>query len=119
MNFSKTEKSVHQLWFKVWTLSLPVVVIVHGNQEPQALATITWDNAFAEWGRAPFRVPEKVSWARMASALNMKWTSQCGTTRNLTEDNIYYLACKAFRNGVSRIQNGRFVVEPPFLDQKL
>ena len=31
--------------------SLPVVVIVHGNQEPHAWATILWDNAFAEWGR--------------------------------------------------------------------
>lgn len=30
------------------TLSLPVVVIVHGNQEPHAWATVTWDNAFAE-----------------------------------------------------------------------
>ena len=30
------------------TLSLPVVVIVHGVQEPQAWATITWDNASAE-----------------------------------------------------------------------
>ena len=46
--------------FQVFTLSLPVVVIVHGNQEPQALATITWDNAFAEWGRRPFVVPDKV-----------------------------------------------------------
>jgi signal transducer and activator of transcription 5B len=36
------------LVFSVWALSLPVVVIVHGNQEPQSWATITWDNAFAE-----------------------------------------------------------------------
>jgi signal transducer and activator of transcription 5B len=43
-------------------MSLPVVVIVHGNQEPQALATITWDNAFAEWGRRPFHIPEKVNY---------------------------------------------------------
>ena len=50
-----TEFQVGELKFQVWTLSLPVVVIVHGNQEPQALATITWDNAFAEWGRPPFR----------------------------------------------------------------
>lgn len=28
--------------------SLPVVVIVHGNQEPHAHATVTWFNAFAE-----------------------------------------------------------------------
>ena len=51
---------VGELNFQVFTLSLPVVVIVHGNQEPQALATITWDNAFAEWGRRPFVVPDKV-----------------------------------------------------------
>merc|ERR1712062_907651 len=48
-----TEFTVGDLKFQLWTLSLPVVVIVHGNQEPQALATVTWDNAFAEWGRRP------------------------------------------------------------------
>jgi len=93
-----TEFQIGELKFQVWTLSLPVVVIVHGNQEPQALATITWDNAFAEWGRPPFRVPDKVSWPKMAQALNMKWTSACGTNRSLTEENLYYLACKVFRN---------------------
>lgn len=31
-----------------WTLSLPVVAVVHGNQEPHAWATVTWDNAFAD-----------------------------------------------------------------------
>jgi len=49
-------------------LSLPVVVIVHGNQEPQALATVTWDNAFAEWGRRPFCVPDKVTWGQVSNA---------------------------------------------------
>lgn len=49
-----------ELMFQVWTLSLPVVVIVHGNQEPHAHATITWDNAFSEPGRMPFAVPDKV-----------------------------------------------------------
>ena len=29
-------------------LSLPVVVTVHVTQQPQAEATIFWDNAFAE-----------------------------------------------------------------------
>ena len=71
------------------------MVIVHGNQEPQALATVTWDNAFAEWGRRPFIVPDKVSWAQAGNALNMKWTAACGSP--LTPDNLYYLACKAFR----------------------
>lgn len=50
-----------ELMFQVWTLSLPVVVIVHGNQEPHAWATVTWDNAFSEPGRVPFAVPDKVS----------------------------------------------------------
>lgn len=49
-----------EIYFQVWTLSLPVVVIVHGNQEPHAWATVSWDNAFAEQGRIPFTVPEKV-----------------------------------------------------------
>merc|ERR1719219_1297861 len=91
-----TEFQVGELRFQVWTLSLPVVVTVHGNQEPQALATITWDNAFAQWGRLPFKVPDKVSWARLAETLNIKWSSQCG--RGLTEDNLYCLACKVMRN---------------------
>lgn len=91
-----TEFTVGDLKFQLWTLSLPVVVIVHGNQEPQALATVTWDNAFAEWGRRPFAVPDKVTWGQVSNALNMKWTAACGS--NLTDENLYYLACKAFRN---------------------
>ena len=50
----------HGEHIQVCAPSLPVVVIVHGNQEPHAWATILWDNAFAEWGRTPFVVPEKV-----------------------------------------------------------
>ena len=100
-----TEFQIGELKFQVWTLSLPVVVIVHGNQEPQALATITWDNAFAEWGRPPFRVPDKVPWAKMAEALNMKWQSQCSTARSLTQENLYYLATKIFRNSGLNVED--------------
>ena len=78
-----TEFHVGELSFQVWTLSLPVVVIVHGSQEAQAMATIIWDNAFSEWSRLPFRVPDKVFWTDLASALNMKWTSVCRTNRGL------------------------------------
>jgi len=91
-----TEFQVSELKFQLWTFSLPVVVIEHGNQEPQALATVVWDNGFAEWGRRPFYVPDKVTWAEAGKALNMKWAAACGSP--LTEDNLYYLACKAFRN---------------------
>lgn len=86
-----------ELVFQVWTLSLPVVVIVHGNQEPHAWATVTWDNAFAEPGRVPFVVPDKVPWGQVAEALNMKFRSATG--RSLTEDNLRFLAEKAFRSG--------------------
>ena len=97
-------------------------------------ATILWDNAFAEWGRQPFLVPEKVPWLQVsvipkkwntprpvgntiwlitkkgihcdllgvqfdyeqvASTLNMKFKASCG--RQLTEENLKFLAGKAFR----------------------
>jgi len=80
--------------YQVCAPSLPVVVIVHGNQEPHAWATILWDNAFAEWGRQPFLVPEKVPWIQVANTLNMKFKASCG--RGLTEENLKFLAGKAF-----------------------
>lgn len=70
-----------ELMFHVWTLSLPVVVIVHGNQEPHAWATVTWDNAFCEPGRVPFAVPDKVNvnffeYLRISSGLNVDQSSR-------------------------------------------
>eukprot|EP00095_Tigriopus_kingsejongensis_P006372 maker-scaffold42_size484952-snap-gene-3.26 protein:Tk06372 transcript:maker-scaffold42_size484952-snap-gene-3.26-mRNA-1 annotation:"signal transducer and activator of transcription 5b" len=82
--------------YQVLAPSLPVVVIVHGNQEPHAWATILWDNAFAEWGRQPFLVPDKVPWSQLANSLNVKFKALCG--RCLTEDNLRFLASKAFRS---------------------
>ncbi|KAK9728257.1 STAT protein, protein interaction domain [Popillia japonica] len=84
-----------ELMFHVWTLSLPVVVIVHGNQEPHAWATVTWDNAFSEPGRVPFTVPDKVPWHKVADTLSLKFRSATG--RPLTEENLLFLADKAFR----------------------
>lgn len=43
------------LSFSEQTLSLPVVVIVHGSQDNNATATVLWDNAFAEPVRKCFR----------------------------------------------------------------
>jgi signal transducer and activator of transcription 5B len=84
--------------FSVWALSLPVVVIVHGNQEPQSWATITWDNAFAEINRTPFIVPENVPWNRLAEALNMKFASSTG--RALTQDNLHFLCEKYYETSL-------------------
>lgn len=77
------------------TISLPVAVIVHGNQEPHALATIIWDNAFSLPGRTPFAVPDKVPWHQAAHALNLKFASLTG--KALSEDNMLYLAEKLFK----------------------
>ncbi|XP_050360044.1 signal transducer and activator of transcription 5B isoform X1 [Nymphalis io] len=87
-----------ELVFQVWTLSLPVVVIVHGNQEPHGWATVTWDNAFSSPGRVPFTVPDKVSWGQLAETLRIKFCSATGG--DLSEDNLRFLAEKIFRTSV-------------------
>ncbi|KAL1490502.1 hypothetical protein ABEB36_013184 [Hypothenemus hampei] len=92
-----------ELMFQVWTLSLPVVVIVHGNQEPHAWATVTWDNAFSEPGRCLFQVPDKVPWAKMKETLSQKFKHATG--RRLTEENLRFLADKAFRGNYNESAN--------------
>ncbi|KAL5010871.1 hypothetical protein ScPMuIL_013176 [Solemya velum] len=88
-----------ELVFQVWTLSLPVVVTVHGNQECNALATVLWDNQFSEPGRVPFVVPEAVPWPKLAEMLNSKFTSM--TEGPLTKENLNYLATKIFGGKVT------------------
>lgn len=68
---------------------------MHGNQEPRACATISWDNAFGQPGRSLFNVPEEVPWKYMSEVLNMKFILATG--RGLTKENLTYLAEKAFR----------------------
>ncbi|XP_055848929.1 signal transducer and transcription activator-like isoform X2 [Episyrphus balteatus] len=82
--------------FTVSTLSPPVVVIVHGNQEHQACATIMWDNAFSEIGRDLFVVPDRVSWTKLSEALYLKCFSE--TKRGFTDANRYFLYEKFFPN---------------------
>nr|XP_027199472.1 signal transducer and activator of transcription 5A-like [Dermatophagoides pteronyssinus] len=79
----------------VQTFSLPVVVIVHGNQEPHAHATITWDNAFAEQRRTSFIVPDKVPFYRVGEVLSQKFIANVG--KGLSQDNLRFLAAKALR----------------------
>ncbi|MGH0156592.1 UNVERIFIED_CONTAM: hypothetical protein FKN15_031763 [Acipenser sinensis] len=86
----------NELMFQVKTLSLPVVVIVHGSQDNNATATVLWDNAFAEPGRVPFSVPDKVLWPQLCEALNMKFKAEMQSSRGLSEENLVFLAQKAF-----------------------
>ncbi|XP_017492958.1 PREDICTED: signal transducer and activator of transcription 5A-like, partial [Rhagoletis zephyria] len=82
------------LRFNVKTISDPVVVIVHVNQEAHAQATITWDTAFAEPTRCPFEVPQEVRFGLLATVLSQKFFENTG--RALSEDNIHFLAEKIF-----------------------
>uniref|UniRef100_A0A4W4GMC3 Signal transducer and activator of transcription n=1 Tax=Electrophorus electricus TaxID=8005 RepID=A0A4W4GMC3_ELEEL len=91
----------NELVFHVKTLSLPVVVIVHGSQDNNATATVLWDNAFSEPGRVPFAVPDKVSWPQLCEALNMKYKAEVQSDRGLSEENLVFLAQKAFSSSSS------------------
>ncbi|XP_071332204.1 signal transducer and activator of transcription 6 isoform X1 [Trachinotus anak] len=82
--------------YRIQTISLPVVVIVHGSQDNNALATIIWDCAFSEPDRVPFVVPERVPWRMMYSTLNSKFTSEVQTQHNLDHYNQHFLAQKIF-----------------------
>ncbi|RXN11723.1 signal transducer and activator of transcription 5B-like isoform X1 [Labeo rohita] len=82
--------------YSIQTISLPVVVIVHGSQEINAMATIIWDCAFSEPNRIPFIVPERVPWKQMCEALSSKFMAEVQTQRCLDRYNLHFLAQKIF-----------------------
>uniref|UniRef100_A0A8D8CDI6 Signal transducer and activator of transcription n=4 Tax=Culex pipiens TaxID=7175 RepID=A0A8D8CDI6_CULPI len=88
--------AVGDLRFSVWTISQPVVVIVHGNQETAAKATIVWDNAFADPSRIPFEISERMGWNVLAEMLNRKFRSM-QLDRPLSAENLHFLGVKATR----------------------
>ncbi|XP_071775972.1 signal transducer and activator of transcription 6 [Centroberyx gerrardi] len=82
--------------YRIQMISLPVVIIVHGSQDNNALATIIWDCAFSEPDRIPFVVPERVPWSTMCVTLNSKFTSEVQTQHHLDQYNQHFLAQKIF-----------------------
>lgn len=78
-------------------LSLPVVVTVHVTQQPQAEATIFWDNSFAEISREPFIVPESIAWSHLSESLHCFFHANCG--RGLTQQQLDYLGRKVMGVG--------------------
>ncbi|XP_046895595.1 signal transducer and activator of transcription 6 [Hypomesus transpacificus] len=84
--------------YKIQVISVPVVVIVHGSQDNNAMATIIWDCAFSEPDRIPFVVPERVPWKKMCVTLNRKFMSEVQTERCLDTYNQHFLAQKIFDN---------------------
>nr|XP_056705431.1 signal transducer and activator of transcription 6 [Euleptes europaea] len=84
--------------FVLQALSLPIVVIVHGNQDNNAKATILWDNAFAAKDRIPFVVRERVPWGDMCETLNQKFMAEVQTTKGLLKQHYFFLAQKIFND---------------------
>lgn len=64
---------------------------MHGNQENEGWATITWDNSFFSIGRIPFTVSSEVPWPYMKWALHTRFYYQTGCL--LAEEHLNYL-CK-------------------------
>ncbi|XP_045148130.1 signal transducer and activator of transcription 6 isoform X2 [Echinops telfairi] len=88
----------NKLPIQLQALSLPLVVIVHGNQDNNAKATILWDNAFSEMERVPFVVAERVPWEKMCETLNLKFMAEVGTSRGLLPEHFLFLAQKIFND---------------------
>ncbi|XP_069347385.1 signal transducer and activator of transcription 6 isoform X2 [Eulemur rufifrons] len=88
----------NKLPIQLQALSLPLVVIVHGNQDNNAKATILWDNAFSEMDRVPFVVAERVPWEKMCETLNLKFMAEVGTNRGLLPEHFLFLAQKIFND---------------------
>lgn len=47
-------------------------------------------------GRVPFLVPDKVLWPQLYDAINMKYKAEVQSNRGLSEENLVFLAQKAF-----------------------
>ncbi|CAL8323459.1 unnamed protein product [Merluccius merluccius] len=82
--------------YRIQMISVPVVVIVHGSQENNAMATVIWDCAFSESDRIPFVVPDRVPWKLMCVTLNSKFMSEVQTQHCLNTCNLHFLAQKIF-----------------------
>lgn len=86
------------LAFQVRVLSLPLVVVVHGNQQANAEATVLWNNAFSDL-RSPFTVPSVVPWRLMGAALH-RWF-RVTIQEELTDEQVAYLGTKLLPEGMA------------------
>uniref|UniRef100_A0AAR2J324 Signal transducer and activator of transcription n=1 Tax=Pygocentrus nattereri TaxID=42514 RepID=A0AAR2J324_PYGNA len=58
-------------------------------------------------GRVPFVVPDKVTWPQLCEALNMKYKSEVQSDRGLSEENLVFLAQKAFSSSSNNPEDYR------------
>ncbi|CAO1360217.1 unnamed protein product [Diamesa tonsa] len=80
----------------LWTISIPVVVVSHGNQKLQAWATIFWDSSISRYNNGLLD-QVNVPWDNLSRVLSIKFSSSMGFDGHfLTEDNIAFLKFKLF-----------------------
>ncbi|XP_056152645.1 signal transducer and activator of transcription 5B-like isoform X2 [Lampris incognitus] len=58
-------------------------------------------------GRVPFIVPDKVLWPQLCEALDMKYKAEMHSGRGLSEDNLVFLAQKAFSSSSNNPEDYR------------
>uniref|UniRef100_A0A914Y297 Signal transducer and activator of transcription n=1 Tax=Panagrolaimus superbus TaxID=310955 RepID=A0A914Y297_9BILA len=81
--------------FDVWTLSLPLMVTVHGSQDCDAQGVILWQRAFAKVNRSQAGEDvTAVSWNDLAHVLQHKFSLFTGAHRTLSDSDLQYLAEK-------------------------
>lgn len=80
-------------------------------------------------GRVPFLVPDKVLWPQLCEVINMKYKAEVQSNRGLSEENLVFLAQKAFSSSsnnpddyrsmtmtwsqFNRVRNSRFLTHDP------
>ncbi|VDK77771.1 unnamed protein product [Litomosoides sigmodontis] len=81
--------------FDVWTLSLPIMVTVHGSQDCDAQGAILWQRAFSDVNRTTLS-PEisSVSWKELAQVLRHKFAISTGAERAISNSELSYMAEK-------------------------
>uniref|UniRef100_A0A0R3RLI8 SH2 domain-containing protein n=1 Tax=Elaeophora elaphi TaxID=1147741 RepID=A0A0R3RLI8_9BILA len=81
--------------FDVWTLSLPIMVTVHGSQDCDAQGAILWQRAFSDVNRTTLS-PEiaSVSWKELAQVLRHKFAISTGAERAISDSDLSYMAEK-------------------------
>src|SRR6218665_156310 len=79
---------------QVFGYSLPVVIIVHVNQESGGHGTMSWHNALTKFGHLGVISPESAPYSEVAKILNDKFFYSTG--RGLTLDNLRYISQEPF-----------------------
>ncbi|VDK71707.1 unnamed protein product [Onchocerca ochengi] len=85
--------------FDVWTLSLPIMVTVHGSQDCDAQGAILWQRAFSDVNRTTLSSEiSSVPWKELAQVLRHKFAISTGAERVISDSDLSYMAEKLKQN---------------------